>query len=774
MKKIFFAIIILLINIQNSFGQLQGKVYQEANYARVLNNNVLLNCPWVGGFNCLQITQGDLNNDGKQDIVAYDYINNKIFPFLFSSSTGKYEYAPKFIASFPAINNYLILKDYNKDGIPDLFHKGLGGFNVSKGKYVNNKIQFTYYKELYFPGFPLPINAYVQPTDIPSIVDMDGDGDLDFAAFDIFGTTMQYFKNMAIENKLPLDSIQLVLGSSCWGKIIQSSVNKTYVLNAVCKGFEPNEFISPILDIDTNWQSGYPNFNYIPGAKKTRHAGNCQVHFDADNDGDMDLMIGSISNNDVQLLENTGTSTNALIGNQDSIWNEGNGTPMYCPQFVAPHAQDIDNDGDLDLLFSPHQESDNKYSFHNDKLFYYQNNPINGLNSYSLKSDSLLFENTIDLGSYSYPTFYDYDKDGKKDLFVGSAGVLDTTDFKWKASIYYFKNTSTTNNIQFTLITKNFLGLAQKKYLGLYPHFADITGDGKDDLLMGDNKGHIIVYKNIAASNTVAPNLVWQTDSFQNIKIPGEYCAPIMFDVNFDGKKDIVCGSQSGQLFYFEDTTTVANNPSAFYYLTGTLGVLSAGGNNFNYGYSAPIYTQVDSFKKWELVIGTADGTLERYNDVQTNIYGPYTLIDSFYSSIQTLERATPAIADLDNDGDNEMIVGNKLGGLQFYQQVLHVNSNDTILIDTTFLTVKITDVQKQQNTFMLYPNPANDVLYIENKLEKPFTIYIYNTNGAIVAQQKTNMHKTSIATSQLSAGLYVYKIVSQHQVQMGNILVAK
>jgi Secretion system C-terminal sorting domain/FG-GAP-like repeat len=779
LNKILIATILTLF-AQQANAQYQGKVYRKADSAVIVEDGKALSSPWTGGMNSVEITMGDLNNDAKKDIVAYDYINNKIFPFINTGLSGdvKYKYEPKYIKNFPNINAYLILKDYNCDNIPDLFYRGIVGFTVEKGSYnANNELTFTPYKGLFYPGTFGPVNAYVATNDIPGIVDMDNDGDLDFMAFDVLGNLMHYYKNMRVENNLACDSIVITEASSCWGGLVQSSFKRTYTLGNICKGFSQNKILTDADEIAeiNNLEIITENFNYKLKPKQTRHSGNCILYYDDDGDADKDLLVGSILAPDVQFLLNTGSATNGNIGAQDTQWQSPN-NHVYCPSFVAIGGEDIDNDGKQDLQFSPHQEKiNNAQSNYNDKLFYYKNIGTSTAPNFSLISDSLLFDEMIDVGAYSYPTFFDYNKDGKLDLFVGSAGTLDTSDFLLKSRISYYKNISDTNKIKFELVSKDFLNLSAKKYKGLYPHFADITGEGKIDLIMGNNKGQVIVYKNMSTSNAVQPNFQWVTDSFNNITVYGNYAAPCMLDVDFDGRKDLILGAQNGQLFYYEDTSSIVN-VSNFYYKTGTLGGFSAGGNSYFYGYAAPIYAKSDSTFRNQLIIGTGDGTIEKYDSLQANIYGPYQLVDSFYSQIQTAERAVPAIGDLDGDGDFEMIVGNKLGGLEFYQQVLLLGSKDTFLdvVDSTIdSTVAIVNIIKDKNAFNIYPNPANENLIFEtNYGSSDFAIEIYNTNGQLILAEKVKGQKKKyINIEALPNGMYYFKVFDNKYIKTGSVL---
>ena len=44
------------------------------------------------------------------------------------------------------------------------------------------------------------LNLYVSSTDIPSVDDIDNDGDFDVITFSIFGSNLEYHKNLSVEN----------------------------------------------------------------------------------------------------------------------------------------------------------------------------------------------------------------------------------------------------------------------------------------------------------------------------------------------------------------------------------------------------------------------------------------------------------------------------------------------------------------------------------------------------------------------------------------------
>lgn len=240
MKTIFLSIFVIAITFHLSKAQSQGKVYEIFNDAMVNTYGNNMTAPFCGGLNSYQIQHTDLNNDSKKDLILFDQNNSLLKTFINIGTSGQvnYAYAPQYEKNFPielTYNNYLILKDYNCDGIPDLFHNGTFGVTAYKGYYQNNELKFTFYKNVWARRITAndSINAYVQNNDIPSIEDADGDGDLDILAFDVQGIYTVMHKNMRVENGLPCDSLKMAITDKCWGKFFQT-FNREVFTNSYC------------------------------------------------------------------------------------------------------------------------------------------------------------------------------------------------------------------------------------------------------------------------------------------------------------------------------------------------------------------------------------------------------------------------------------------------------------------------------------------------------------------------------------------------------------
>ena len=717
----FYSVIIACLLLP-LLGYSQTIEYKELTSATVTENSTILLNGFSGGFNSTQPCHADLNNDGKNDLTIYDQNTNTLKTFINIGGINSelYQYDPKYAANFPTVRYYLKLIDYNCDGVADLFHRGSSGVSVYTGYFdSNNELKFNFYQELYYPGTFGPVNCYVQPNDIPIIADVDADGDLDVVAFDVLGSYAPLYKNLQVEDNLPCDSIRMILASSCYGQMYQTYWRE-HVLNANCKGFSSN--------------------------KKQRHGGNCILTMDINNNGLLDMVVGNSNYNDAQVLYNGGTLSNTLFTSQDSLLDL-NGHQLELYSWPAPFYFDIDNDNDKDLIFTPHNDDISSANYN--IMGVYENTGTSSTPNFVWKNDSALIGSVLDIGRNSHPTLFDYDKDGKLDLFVGGEGFFNTNIKVRESQLAYYRNTSSMGQISFELVTKDFLNLHTKNYPGLYPNFGDITGDGVDDLLLGNDSGTIIVYENQATSNSMPPNFVWQTDSLPGIDV-GEYSFPFVYDFNGDNKTDILIGNEIGVLALYEDTSVVSVQKE-FKRIDSAIGNVKGGGVYTYLGFAVPYIAPVDSSNKDYLLLGTAEGIVERY-DSFSNSYVNWVEVDSQMAKIQVANRTAPAIGDLDGDQRPELLLGNQNGGLNIYQFVKNtVNS-----------TVDITTIGKKSVPISLFPNPTTHELWIKapSDISNIENYKIFDISGRLVSKKMVSQKiNESIPTSSLTNGLYFIEV---------------
>ena len=732
MKRILitFCIFYTLLFSQQAFAQFQGPVYQYDTSVKVFVGTTEQTMAWCGGFNKPQFAMADLNKDGKQDLVVFDtWQGIRTFINIGVAGNPKYVFAPKYALNFPPVTNYLILADYNCDTVADLFtQQSADGFVVYKGYYnVNHELCFSYIGPLnyydstqnsYWP-------TYNNPGDIPAIVDIDNDGDLDFVAKDILGNSIILYKNMQVEMSLPCDSIRLVASDRFWGRI-HGTWGSTGAGNSLC-------LVDYDLDGDYDLLTGYSQYN------------------------NLSLFI------DQRLPSNSGPDSLVL---SDSLWQNGHRS-VNVSSYPTAYNIDIDQDGKKDILVTPTNDGENYKC-----TWLYKNNSTPGNPSWSFQSDTFFTAQSIDIGTAAYPQFFDYNKDGKPDLFIGSDGYYQSND-SLRSRISYYLNTSTPGNPSFTLQTKDFLGMNANNFKGTAPAFGDLDNDGIQDMVIGHTNGTLSFYRNAASSDNVTPQ--WQLSSIaladaNNVVINvGQYAAPFIYDIDKDGKPDLVIGSKNGKLAYYQNISTTAGQIKLKLVNTA-LGNIRTDPNYFSGNNSTPFIGKMDNTGKDYILCGANSGLLYRYDGFQSgDTTATYQMIDSAYSYIDTLYnyynpnhaaqvfydgfRTAPTVADIDGDGKYEMVVGDIFGGVMIYKQVLNV-------------PVSVEQTQTQNSLVKVYPNPAKNTLNISwgtSFADNEINISIYTLAGVSIYRNTLAVSQGhfQVSTLGLTPGVYYCSVQS-------------
>ncbi len=166
-----------------------------------------------------------------------------------------------------------------------------------------------------------------------------------------------------------------------------------------------------------------------------------------------------------------------------------------------------------------------------------------------------------------------------------------------------------------------------------------------------------------------------------------------------------------------------------------------------------------DSAGSYQLLVGAVNGYIYQYNNIDNNINGIFTLVDSMFYDIHEPERVSLDVADLDGDGINEIVTGNFAGGLSLYK------------FDAT---IGLPAAAISPNTFSLYPNPVSDELFV--RFNTPFyverDITLMDMLGREVDHKLSGSNVVLFETSKLASGMYHCRVVEGSTVNTLKFLV--
>ncbi len=374
--------------------------------------------------------------------------------------------------------------------------------------------------------------------------------------------------------------------------------------------------------------------------------GSKPVFADIDGDNDLDAFVGDFGDDVTVFFKNNGTSQNPIFG-----------APVINPFGLAMGGRasdfvDIDGDGDLDGFIR---------SISGDTLFFKN---IGGPENPSFAPPVIdPFELNYD-GFVENLTFVDIDSDGDFDVFAGN----------YSGDTIFLKNMGTTNNPVFSASQANPFGLSNVGRYSASPTFIDIEGDGDLDVFIGmghySGDGSLRFYRNVGTSSN--PQFYFDSITPFGLSYAGNYTHPTFADLDGDGKEDLFIGNDRGDSVYFHNTG-VGDVPHFSYSSKGiSLDVI---GLSF---LSDPFFVDIDGDGDLDAFVGLGSYSYPGDSDVgdtlfsrnigtaQNPIYAP-SIVNPF-GLTDVGEFASPTFVDIDNDRDLDAFIGNELGDTFFFK----------------------------------------------------------------------------------------------------------
>lgn len=686
-------------------------------------SGINLTMPWAGGLNAAQYNTLDINGDNLNDLVLFDRIANKVITFL--NEDGQYKYAPEFENLFPSLTNWLLLRDYNCDGKKDIFTGdplGIRVFtNITQPGDELTWEQFLFYagpgneksQVLLTKGFLNLVNLQLQFDDLPSITDIDGDGDLDILSMRYQGEgSVEFHQNFSKELNGSCDSLTFERVTLKWGNFLECD----------CGVFAFNGEACPPSS----------------GGRIQHAGGKAMLAMDIDNDQDQDLLFSEAQCTDLFLLVNEGDGTNAVFTN---AINFPAGKPAQIVHFPAPFYEDVNFDNINDLIVVPNLFSKDALEIDLKKSnWYYQNTATNQLPAFEFVQDDFLQNKMIDVGDNAVPALYDLDGDGDEDMIIGNnADALRLT-----GSIFYYENVGTPIEPDFQFVTDDYLDIGELMLINIKPQFADANTDGKTDLVLTATSlitGQTNLYY---LMNKTSDGVDFSGQLLTTIDFSFLYSENIhLTDVNVDGIADILIGKSNGSVEYWKN-----NGPKGFFDFTLIDNSFKELGPSVERQSLAIASGDLNDDGKPELLLGDQFGTLSIINDYRSNneseiltdlIFNPLT---EEYNNQNLGGRIWPTVGNLYNLNKPEIVIGNILGGLQ-----LLLNDEGVSLPGEPIIKI--------------YPVPVEHSELLNVKVNRLASVQLLSALGQELSKPViiSPNQDFSFAVNRFAAGIYILRL---------------
>ena len=278
----------------------------------------------------------------------------------------------------------------------------------------------------------------------------------------------------------------------------------------------------------------------------------------------------------------------------------------------------------------------------------------------------------IDIGSGSAPAFADFDNDGDLDLLVGrSDGGLSSFQRNANGSFTPMDGVGGNPANPFRSIDIGSFSV---------PSFTDFDLNGTLDLVVGRSDGSLAAYRrNTDGSFTPMDGAGGNpANPFYGIKVTA-YSAPSFSDLDLDGDQDLVLGRTEGTLSAFMRKEDGSYTP-----MDGLNGNPANPFSGIDVGlYSIPHFADLDFDGDADLVVGGNAGTLAAF---RRNTDGSYTPMNGLsgnpanpFAGISVGSDSAPVFADLNGDAIPDLVVGSGSGTLSFYVLSTNSSSSDSL-----------------------------------------------------------------------------------------------
>ncbi len=373
--------------------------------------------------------------------------------------------------------------------------------------------------------------------------------------------------------------------------------------------------------------------------------------------------------------------------------------------------------------------------------------------SFNYVQNNFLEEGILGTGSYSVPVAIDLNNDGLRDLLVS------TVNQNLISSLHYYQNTGTASAPAFKLVDTNYLNIQDFQLFRVIPAVGDLNGDGKDDLLLGTRLGDLICYFNTSTGSGNPATFTLVDTNWQGINV-FRNAAPEIVDIDRDGLNDLIIGNRDINMYYYRNIGT-ATNPN-FQLITDRF--LKVDVSQFwNTSFAIPRIADFNNNGNYDLVVGSEQGRVFFYPDFESRLNDsilPATHV--IYDSIAQIglnkvlgSFVAPCVFELEGDDFPDLIVGSYNGGMKLFKNQSTTPTN--------------VDFFEKNFEITAFPNPTKNTVTVRFNADVKPNFTLYDLSGRVLLQIATTDFSAShhIDLQQFSVGLYLLesKIGSNKQV---------
>jgi len=446
---------------------------------------------------------------------------------------------------------------------------------------------------------------------------------------------------------------------------------------------------------------------------------------DYDNDGKNDIFtygLGSIrvfkqiSSNPLQF---------SLVSEQLQSYYYTSNVNIFASPDDYLAIEDVDGDGDLDILnfwllgkFVHFQKNISIETYgHADSLIFRladecwggfseaaDNNNITLFTNCQTKEWDSDNENERHMGSSLLA--FDHNGDNLTDLLLGDVDYPD---------LILLTNGGTRDSALIIAQTTQFPNTTDPIYLFSMPvvSFLDLNHDGINEILVAPSDPSF--------NKSQDRNSLWRydynvqnqqyelttTSFFQNQTIDvGSGAYPIFYDWNQDGLLDLFVANYgsydssayvsgflksyySSSISFFQNVGT--QQTPVFKLITADFGNLKS----FNYQALYPAFADLNNDGNIDMLCGNSDGKLLFFANQNSVGQTPYFATPvTNYQNVNVSNFSTPQLFDIDQDGDLDLMIGNRRGQIAYYQNTTNNSNPNFQFITTTFGNVDVRNIE--------------------------------------------------------------------------------